>query len=183
MELFEGHLYVHLNLGSGATKVKASRKTLNDNDWHRIELTLKNKQGRITVDSMTEAFETVGKYTKIVISMVLNTMTGIILKNVKTSFLGASNKLDLVGSLFVGSVDYMDPYLKLPPEVWTARLRHGFVGCLKDLFINGASIDVVTYAHQQDVGRLMLLFYHYLLYLLSTVSKIYKKSAISWKLK
>lgn len=61
MELFEGHLYVHLNLGSGATKVKASRKTLNDNDWHRIELTLKNKQGRITVDSMTEAFETVGK--------------------------------------------------------------------------------------------------------------------------
>ena len=68
MELFEGHLYVHLNLGSGATKVKASRKTLNDNDWHRIELTLKNKQGRITVDSMTEAFETVGKHTKIVIN-------------------------------------------------------------------------------------------------------------------
>ena len=68
MELFEGHLYVHLNLGSGATKVKASRKTLNDNDWHRIELTLKNKQGRITVDSMTEAFETVGKHNKIVIS-------------------------------------------------------------------------------------------------------------------
>ena len=67
MELFEGHLYVHLNLGSGATKVKASRKTLNDNDWHRIELTLKNKQGRITVDSMTEAFETVGKHTQIVI--------------------------------------------------------------------------------------------------------------------
>lgn len=68
-------------------------------------------------------------------------------------YIGASNKLDLVGSLFVGSVDYMDPYLKLPPEVWTARLRHGFVGCLKDLFINGASIDVVTYAHQQDVGK------------------------------
>ena len=65
--------------------------------------------------------------------------------------------MDLVGSLFVGSVDYMDPYLKLPPEVWTARLRYGFVGCLKDLFINGASIDVVTYAHTQDSGKLMLL--------------------------
>ena len=60
MELFEGQLFVHLNLGSGSTKVRASRKTLNDGDWHRIELTLKNKQGRITVDSNTEAFETPG---------------------------------------------------------------------------------------------------------------------------
>ena len=66
---------------------------------------------------------------------------------------GESNRLDLVGSLFVGSVDYMDPYLKLPSEVWTATLRYGFVGCLKDLFINGAPIDIVTYAHQQDVGK------------------------------
>ena len=68
-------------------------------------------------------------------------------------FIGESNRLDLVGSLFVGSVDYMDPYLKLPSEVWTATLRYGFVGCLKDLFINGAPIDIVTYAHQQDVGK------------------------------
>ncbi len=47
----------------------------------------------------------------------------------------------------------MDPYLKLPPTLWTAALRRGFVGCLKDLFINGAAFDVVTYAHQQDVGE------------------------------
>ena len=67
---------------------------------------------------------------------------------------GESNRLDLVGSLYVGSVDYMDPYLKLPSEVWTATLRYGFVGCLKDLFINGAPIDIVTYAHQQDVGKI-----------------------------
>ena len=53
----------------------------------------------------------------------------------------------------MGSVDYMDPYLKLPSQVWTATLRYGFVGCLKDLFINGAPIDIVTYAHQQDVGK------------------------------
>ena len=72
-----------------------------------------------------------------------------------STFSGESNRLDLVGSLFVGSVDYMDPYLKLPPEVWSASLRSGFVGCLKDLFINGAPIDIVTYAHQQDVGKLI----------------------------
>ena len=37
-------------------------QSLNDGNWHRIELTLKNKMGRITVDSNTEAFETPGKY-------------------------------------------------------------------------------------------------------------------------
>lgn len=52
----------------------------------------------------------------------------------------------------------MDPYLRLPSEVWTATLRYGFVGCLKDLYINGAPIDIVTYAHQQDVGKCILLF-------------------------
>ena len=69
------------------------------------------------------------------------------------SFLGEATQLDLGGSLYVGSFDYMDPYLMLPPVIWSGTLRYGFVGCLRDLFINGASIDVVQYAHQQDVGR------------------------------
>ena len=70
-------------------------------------------------------------------------------------FVGDANQLDLVGSLYVGSVDYMDPYLLLPPAVWSATLRYGFVGCLKDLYINGAPINVVAYAHEQDVGKLL----------------------------
>ena len=61
MELFDGHLFVHLNLGTGAAKVRASRKPLNDGNWHRVELTLKNKVGRITVDGNTEAFESPGE--------------------------------------------------------------------------------------------------------------------------
>ena len=61
MELFEGHLYVHLNLGTGSAKVRASRKRVNDGDWHRVELTLKNKVGRISVDGNTEPFETPGR--------------------------------------------------------------------------------------------------------------------------
>ena len=35
----------------------------------------------------------------------------------------------------------------------TAIDRYGFVGCLKHLNINGASYDVVQYAHEQDVGK------------------------------
>jgi len=69
------------------------------------------------------------------------------------SFPGDANQLDLGSSLFVGSVDYMDTYLRLPPTLWSGTLRHGFVGCLKELFINGAAYDLVAYAHQQDVGE------------------------------
>lgn len=66
---------------------------------------------------------------------------------------GDATQLDLVGSLYVGSVDYMDPYLRLPPTLWSGTLRYGFVGCLKALSINAAAYDVVQYAHQQDVGK------------------------------
>ena len=31
--------------------------------------------------------------------------------------------MDLVGSMYVGSVDYMDPYLRLPPTLWSGTLR------------------------------------------------------------
>ncbi len=126
MELLDGHLYVHMDLGSGGVKVLASHLKLNNGDFHRVELTLHKRIGRITINGETKPFETPGE----------------------------ANQLDLVGSLFVGGVDYMDPYLKLPPALWSGTLRYGFVGCLKDLFINSAPINVVKYAHQQDVGEL-----------------------------
>lgn len=66
---------------------------------------------------------------------------------------GDATQLDLEGSLYVGSVDYMDPYLRLPPSLWSGTLRYGFVGCLKDLFIDGIHQDIVAYAHHQDVGK------------------------------
>ena len=64
MELQEGHLYVHLELGSGAVKVKASRYELNDGSWHKVALTLRKQQGRISIDGDTEAFETPGNFRK-----------------------------------------------------------------------------------------------------------------------
>lgn len=61
MELLDGHMYVHLDLGSGAVKIRASRRPLNDGVWHDVDLTLKKRSGRITIDDNTEAFETPGK--------------------------------------------------------------------------------------------------------------------------
>lgn len=56
----DGHVYVHLDLGSGAMKKKASKQVLHDGKWHKVELTLKKNQGRVTINGETEAFETPG---------------------------------------------------------------------------------------------------------------------------
>ena len=49
----------------------------------------------------------------------------------------------------------MDPNLSLPTAIWSASLKLGYVGCLKDLVINGADIDVVAYTHEQNSGEKM----------------------------
>ena len=51
---------MHLNLGSGAKKVRPSKFELNDSAWHRIELTLLKRMGRISIDGNSDAFETPG---------------------------------------------------------------------------------------------------------------------------
>ncbi len=60
MELLDGHLHLHLDLGTGLVKVRASRVRLSDGEWHDVELTLKRKAVRITIDGVTEAFKTKG---------------------------------------------------------------------------------------------------------------------------
>ena len=46
----------------------------------------------------------------------------------------------------------MEPNLNPPTAIWSATLKYGFVGCIRDLVINGASIDIVGYAHEQNSG-------------------------------
>ena len=58
--------------------------------------------------------------------------------------------------MYVGSFDYMDPHLRPPATVWSGVLRHGYVGCLRELYLNGAPIDLVQHAHQQDVGKILM---------------------------
>lgn len=40
-----------------------------------------------------------------------------------------------------------------PPILWSAVLKKGFVGCLKDVVINGKDIDVAKIAEKQDSGE------------------------------
>lgn len=65
---------------------------------------------------------------------------------------GESNRLDLEGPLFIGGVGPPTAPLTVPPVLWAGVLRHGFVGCMRDLVINENPIDIAGYARQQDSG-------------------------------
>lgn len=68
---------------------------------------------------------------------------------------GNSNQLDLEGPLFVGGVGTTareDASSTLPGELWSGALRLGFVGCLRDLVVNGKAVDLASYAQRQDSG-------------------------------
>lgn len=58
--------------------------------------------------------------------------------------------LDLDGSVYLGGLPGEWQGLPLPPDVWSAPLRLGFVGCVRDLFVDGQSRDLRRLAELQS---------------------------------
>nr|DBA17079.1 TPA: hypothetical protein GDO54_002584 [Pyxicephalus adspersus] len=114
VELLEGTLYLLLDLGSGGIKVKASHKKVNDGEWCHVDIQRDGRKGSISVNSRNTPFQ-VG---------------------------GDSEILDLEGDMYLGGLPEPREDLQLPPEVWTASLGLGFVGCIRDLFVDGKSRDI-----------------------------------------
>ncbi|OAD57169.1 Neurexin-1a-alpha [Eufriesea mexicana] len=123
-EVFEGHMYLHIDLGSGPVKVKSSKQRVDDSTWHEVELQRIEREGRVTVDGSIVEFRTPGD----------------------------STQLDLDGLLYIGGVGAPFAPLTVPPVLWTGALRQGYVGCMRDLVINRQQIDIAGYAQQQDSG-------------------------------
>lgn len=69
-------------------------------------------------------------------------------------FIGTASQLDLEGPLFVGGLAPSDQGPNVPSEVWTAKLNYGYVGCLRQLVINGRTVDLAAYAREQDSGSI-----------------------------
>ena len=67
---------------------------------------------------------------------------------------GDADTLDLISPLYVGGLEAAVEAIFLPPVLWSAALKRGFVGCLRDLVINGQSLDVADYAKNQDSGSI-----------------------------
>ncbi|CAH2046084.1 unnamed protein product, partial [Iphiclides podalirius] len=122
VEMLNGYIYVHVDLGSGGVRVRASRRRVDDSHWHEFLLRRTGRDGRVTVDGANAEFKTPGE----------------------------SNQLELDGPLFVGGLGSEYSASRTPPALWTAALRQGFVGCIRDLVLNGKPQDLTAYARQQD---------------------------------
>jgi len=48
--------------------------------------------------------------------------------------------------------------VRIPPVVWSPNLKYGYVGCMRDLVINGRALDIVEYAKNQNSGLNFLFF-------------------------
>ncbi|XP_054713514.1 neurexin-1-like [Uloborus diversus] len=125
-ELLDGHVFLLLNLGSGAVKVKATTRRVDDGQWHIVSLKRNGKSGRVTVDESAVDFITPGN----------------------------SNQLDLEGPLYVGGVGTSAQGVLIPSELWSGSLRYGYVGCMRDLVINGRAVDIAGVSQKQDSGSI-----------------------------
>lgn len=130
IELLSGHVFLLMNMGSGAMKVKSSNRRVDDGNWHTMRVTREGRTGRVSVDDNSVAFIAPASATD----------------------------LDLEGSLFVGAVGTTG-FLTTPsatrwapPELWSASLGHGFVGCMQALTLNGVLQYLPAYAQEQDSG-------------------------------
>ena len=64
--------------------------------------------------------------------------------------------------MYVGGINPDRETFRLPPVIWSANLRLGFVGCMRDVVLDGRAIDVVDYAQKQDSGKTIGLLYGYI---------------------
>ncbi|XP_014902265.1 neurexin-2-like isoform X1 [Poecilia latipinna] len=124
IELLEGFLYLAMDMGSGSIKIKASNKRLDDGEWWHVDFQRKGRNGFISVNSQSIPF---------------------------TANEG-SEILDLDGDMYLGGLPEDRQALILPPEVWTASLGLGFVGCVRDLFIDGQSRNLWRLAEVQSAA-------------------------------
>ncbi|XP_051990512.1 neurexin-1-like isoform X1 [Xyrauchen texanus] len=123
MELLDGFLFLLMDMGSGSIKFKTSNKKVNDGEWCHVDFQREGRKGSISVNSRSIPF---------------NANEG-------------SEILDLDSDMYLGGLPETHQGLILPPEVWTALLNYGYVGCVRDLFIDGKSRDVRRIAEIQSV--------------------------------
>ncbi|XP_077597522.1 neurexin-2-like isoform X7 [Stigmatopora nigra] len=111
IELLDGFLHLVMDMGSGSIKIKAGDKRLDDGQWCHVDFQRKGRNGFISVNG----------------------------KSVPFSANEGSEILDLDGNMYLGGLPEEHQGLMLPPEVWSASLGLGYVGCIRDLFIDGQS--------------------------------------------
>nr|XP_028597464.1 neurexin-3-like [Podarcis muralis] len=111
-------------MGSGTVKVKATQRKANDGEWYHVDIQRDGRSGTISVNSRRTPFTASGE----------------------------SEILDLEGDMYLGGLPENRAGLVLPTELWTAMLNYGYVGCIRDLFIDGRSKNIRQLAEQQNAA-------------------------------
>ncbi|KAM6916518.1 neurexin-1a-like isoform 15-T15 [Xenentodon cancila] len=124
IEMLDGHLYLLLDMGSGTTKTKAVNKKVNDGEWYHVDFQRDGRSGTISINTQRTAYTAPGE----------------------------SEILDLDDNLYLGGLPENKMGLVFPTEVWTALLNYGYVGCIRDLFIDGQSKDIRRLAEIQKAA-------------------------------
>ncbi|XP_058134540.1 neurexin-1 isoform X50 [Dasypus novemcinctus] len=124
IEMLDGHLYLLLDMGSGTIKIKALQKKVNDGEWYHVDFQRDGRSGTISVNTLRTPYTAPGE----------------------------SEILDLDDELYLGGLPENKAGLVFPTEVWTALLNYGYVGCIRDLFIDGQSKDIRQMAEIQSTA-------------------------------
>nr|XP_025951215.1 neurexin-1 isoform X28 [Dromaius novaehollandiae] len=124
IEMLDGHLYLLLDMGSGTIKIKALQKKVNDGEWYHVDFQRDGRSGTISVNTLRTPYTAPGE----------------------------SEILDLDDDLYLGGLPENKAGLVFPTEVWTALLNYGYVGCIRDLFIDGQSKDIRQMAETQSTA-------------------------------
>ncbi|XP_053917817.1 neurexin-1 isoform X15 [Cuculus canorus] len=124
IEMLDGHLYLLLDMGSGTIKIKALQKKVNDGEWYHVDFQRDGRSGTISVNTLRTPYTAPGE----------------------------SEILDLDDDLYLGGLPENKAGLVFPTEVWTALLNYGYVGCIRDLFIDGQSKDIRQIAEIQSTA-------------------------------
>ncbi|XP_078090551.1 neurexin 3a isoform X25 [Mustelus asterias] len=124
VELLDGNLFLLLDMGSGTIKIKSTTKKVNDGEWYHVDIQRDGRSGTISVNSRRTPFTASGD----------------------------SEILDLEGDMYLGGLPDNRMGSILPTELWTAMLNYGYVGCIRDLFIDGRSKDIRQLAEEQNAA-------------------------------
>ena len=124
LELLDGYLYMLLYLGSTPIKIPASTRKVDDSRWHSIRVERIEKKGELILDDTLP---------------------------VTFHSPGISQHLDLSPEIYLGG---LSRFSQTPPELWSASLGTGFVGCIRDVVLDSLPIDIASLARAQDSGSI-----------------------------
>uniref|UniRef100_A0A914CHA1 Neurexin-1 n=1 Tax=Acrobeloides nanus TaxID=290746 RepID=A0A914CHA1_9BILA len=131
-EIIDGHLFIIINLGSGYIRLQTTSKQINDEYWHSVTFERTGRTGTVIVDGVKTDFSTPGVSANLIIEEPI--------------YIGAVPWYPIIANMT--NSDY--EHIQMPSSVWTASLRQGFIGCLKNIRINGLNAQIVNIFESQN---------------------------------